>query len=130
MYTLLFRYYLPLEKSVALYLKTPDYPSPKIVLCQMVEYLSGHLFWRDRFLNFISAYCGEVDFRKIKGRVTPCPKGDKKQIAKKKKVYKIKMCSSPEPVENINLSWHKTSFGEEKPNLLKLRVTPFFQKKT
>ena len=56
-------------------------------MSNLVEYLSGHWFWRDRFLSFVNASLGEVDFSINKWTATPFPKGDNNHIAKKD--YKV-----------------------------------------
>ena len=51
---LLFRYYLPLAKSVTLHLNKPEFPSSKDALCQ--SWLKfAQWFWR-RFLNFVNVF--------------------------------------------------------------------------
>ena len=52
---LLFRNYLPLEKSRALYLNKLESPSPKDALCQ-VWLKVAQWFWRRKFLNFVNAF--------------------------------------------------------------------------
>ena len=51
----LFRYYLPLEKGVALHLNKCDSPPPKNALCQFWLKLS-QWFLRRRFLNFVNVF--------------------------------------------------------------------------
>ena len=50
----LFRYYLPLEKGVALHLKKLEFPSPNDALCQVWLKL-GQWFLR-RFLKFVNVF--------------------------------------------------------------------------
>ena len=51
----LFRNYLGLEKSVALYLNKLESPLPKDALCQVWMKLV-QLFWRGRFFNFVNIF--------------------------------------------------------------------------
>ena len=50
-YILLFPYYLPLEKGMALHLNKYDFLSPKDALCQVWLKLALG-FWRRRFFQF------------------------------------------------------------------------------
>ena len=62
----LFRYYLPLEKDVALHLNKNESPSPKDTLCQ-VKLKLAQWFLRRRFLkvvNLISLFCNYLPLRK------------------------------------------------------------------
>ena len=52
---LLFRYYLPLEKGVALHLNKLESPSPKDALCQVWMKLT-QWFLRGRFFNFVNVF--------------------------------------------------------------------------
>ena len=51
----LFRYYLPLEKGLALHLNKYESPSPKDALCQVWLKLAL-LFLRRRFLKFVNVF--------------------------------------------------------------------------
>ena len=50
---LLFRYYLPLKKGVAVYLNNLEFPPPKDALCQ-VWFKLAQWFCRRRFLNIFN----------------------------------------------------------------------------
>ena len=50
---LLFRYYLPLEKGVAIHLNKIESPSPKDALCQVWLKLA-QWFWRRSFFNIFN----------------------------------------------------------------------------